>query len=54
MHSSLIRFLVIDKRDGRTWACKAGDWRAAMELALVAGFVPRADFRFLGTFRLDE
>jgi hypothetical protein len=51
---SLIRFLVIDKRDGRTYATRAGDWRAAMELAFVAGFMARADLKHVGTFRLDE
>lgn len=54
VRGSLIRFLVIDKRNGRTWQVKAGDWRAAIELALVAGFVPRSDFGYLGTFRLDD
>jgi hypothetical protein len=54
VRGSLIRFLVIDKRDGRSYATRAGDWRAAIEDALLAGFVPRADLRFLGTFRLDD
>jgi hypothetical protein len=51
---SLIRFLVIDKRDGRTYATRAGDWRAAMEMAFVAGFMARADLKHVGTFRLDD
>ena len=54
MVDHLIRFLVIDKRDGQTVQVRASDWRDALECAFELGFRPRADLRWLGTFRLDE
>jgi hypothetical protein len=54
MADHLIRFLVIDKRDGETMQVHAANWRDALEVAFENGFRPRDDLRWLGTFRLDE